>query len=120
MFVGAAVWNMAGAAILFALTPQIFRWDGLALPKPATYYDTWLALCVVFGWGYFLVSCDLAANSAVVHMGIAGKLAFMAVFIAFLVRSPAQIPRAFWVPVAGDGWFALRFAMFLRWRRRRV
>lgn len=119
MFVGAAVWNMAGAAILFALTPQIFRWDGLALPKPATYYDTWLALCVVFGWGYFLVSRDLAANSAVVHMGIAGKLAFMAVFIAFLVRSPAQIPRAFWVPVAGDGWFALRFAMFLRWRRRR-
>jgi hypothetical protein len=39
------------------------------------------------------------------------------VFIYHYAVAPGQVPRFFWVPVLGDLYFIVRFAMFLRFAR---
>jgi hypothetical protein len=114
MFYLASLWNIGGTIVLIVLTPWIFRVDGIERPAPGTYYWAWLGFCLVFGWGYFLVARDMAHNAGIVRLGIAGKSTFVGVFSFYYLTAPGQVPRFFWIPVLGDVWFIIRFAMYLR------
>jgi hypothetical protein len=114
MFVGAAVWNIAGGVFLKSATGWIFSSAGLPAPDPLLYYDTWLAMILVFGFGYYLISRDMYGHRGIVLMGIVGKLAFATIFLGWYVAHPGRVPPFFLIAVAGDLYFVVRFAMFLR------
>jgi hypothetical protein len=118
MFVIAAAWNLAGGVIIYAAAPRIFSTAGLGVPEPAAYFHSWIALFMTFGIGYYMVSRDLHGRRDIVLLGIIGKLAFSAIFVAHMLARPGAIPALFLIPVVGDLVFVVLFAVFLRWERR--
>jgi hypothetical protein len=117
MFLVGAVWNVLGGGLIVAATGWIFSRAGLRPPEPPLYYNAWIALFVVFGIGYYMVSRDLYRNKNIVVLGIIGKLAFSAIFIYNLISYPSQVPRFFLIPVIGDLVFVVLFGMFLGFAR---
>ena len=114
----AALWNLAGGAFILIATQWIFARAGLSVPEPRAYYDSWIALFMTFGVGYYMVYENMYANKNIAVLGIIGKLAFAAVFLYGLYGVKAQIPRFFIIPVAGDLVFVLLFWMFLSHAKR--
>jgi hypothetical protein len=117
MFLIGALWNLLGGVAIVLATPLIFGIQGLKPPQPRVYYDSWIALFMTFGIGYWIVSRELLRNRPIVVLGIIGKLAFSAIFIYGMLTLPGEIPRLFWIPVVGDLIFAILFWMFLRYSR---
>lgn len=113
IFLLGALWNLAGGAFILFAGSWIFALDGLTVPDPGAYYYSWIALFMTFGIGYYLASRDPHANRSVALLGAIGKLAFAAVFLAYLVGSPGRVPRFFFIPVAGDIVFAALYGRFL-------
>ncbi len=116
IFLAGALWNLLGGAFIIAATGWIFATAGLAPPRPALYYYAWIALFMTFGIGYAMVCADMYGNKNIVVLGIIGKLAFAAIFIAFLLQG--QAPSLFLIPVAGDLVFVVLYWMFLSFARR--
>jgi hypothetical protein len=108
-----AVWNLLGGAFILFATGWIFATAGLPVPSPPAYYHSWIALFLVFGLGYYLVSRDLYRNRDIALLGAIGKLAFAAVFSYNLLVFPGQIPRFFVIPMIGDIVFAILFFVFV-------
>lgn len=119
MFLVGALWNLLGGAAIVVGTPFIFRGAGLVPPEPRAYYDSWIALFMTFGLGYWMASRDLYGNRGIVVLGIIGKLAFSAIFIYELIAARGEIPQLFWIPVIGDLIFVGLFWMFLGFSRNR-
>jgi hypothetical protein len=117
MFLVGAVWNVLGGGLIVTTTEWIFASAGLRPPEPPLYYHAWIALFVVFGIGYYMVSRDLYRNKNIVVLGIIGKLAFSAIFIYNMMRYPSQVPWCFLIPVIGDLVFVVLFGMFLGFAR---
>jgi len=113
LFQVGALWNLLGGAFIVLFTSWIFENAGLTPPSPALYYQSWIALFMTFGLGYYFVSRDLAGNRNIALLGMIGKLAFSAVFTYHFLVHPGEVPRFFLVPVAGDLVFAVLFAVFL-------
>jgi hypothetical protein len=118
MFLVAALWNLVGGALILAFTRWIFESAHLSTPNPPLYYQSWIALFMVFGVGYYMVAGQPYQNQNLVKLGIIGKLAFAVIFIASMLRLPNQIPRLFLTPVIGDLVFVVLFTMFLSHARR--
>src|SRR5215469_13794646 len=90
MFLLGALWNVLGGAFIVIATPWIFSRAGLRPPEPSLYYDSWIALFVTFGIGYFMVYRNPDANKNIVILGIIGKLAFSVIFIGTMIEFPGQ------------------------------
>ena len=118
IFLIGALWNLAGGAFILFATGWIFSTAGLTPPSPPAYYHSWIALFMVFGFGYYLVSRDLYRNRDIALLGAIGKLAFAAVFSYSLIALPGQVPGFFLIPMAGDIVFAVLFLLFLADARR--
>ena len=117
MFLGGAIWNVAGGAIIVWLTGWIFASGHLSPPEPWVYYYSWIALFVTFGIGYYLVYRDMYGNKNLVILGIIGKLSFSAIFIAGMILDPGKIPLFFLIPVIGDLIFVVLFWKFLNYAK---
>jgi hypothetical protein len=118
IFLIGALWNLGGGALIIFLTDWIFGTAGLTPPSPPAYYQSWIALFMVFGLGYYFVSRDLYRNRDIALLGAIGKLAFTAVFLYNLSAYPGQIPQFFLLPMAGDIVFAILFLLFVLQARR--
>ncbi len=118
IFLVGAFWNLAGGAFILFATDWIFSTAGLAPPSPPAYYYSWIALFMVFGLGYYLVSRDLYRNRDIALLGAIGKLAFAAVFSYCMAAFPGQVPRLFLIPMVGDVVFAVLFLLFVANARR--
>jgi hypothetical protein len=118
IFLVGALWNLLGGAFIVFATGWIFSTAGLAPPSPPAYYHSWIALFMVFGLGYYLVSRDLYRNRDIALLGAIGKLAFTAVFLYGYAGHPGQVPQFFLVPMAGDVVFAVLFLIFYAHARR--
>jgi len=116
MFFVGALWNVLGGAFIIAFAGWIFASAHVPAPAPPLYFQSWVALFVVFGFGYYLVSRDLDGNRNIALLGAIGKLAFSFVFIGNVIAFRGQVPSLFWIPVIGDLIFAALFVMFLRSR----
>jgi hypothetical protein len=112
IFLFGALWNLLGGAFILWATRWIFTTAGLTPPSPPAYYQSWIALFMVFGLGYYFVARDLYRNRDIALLGAIGKLAFAAVFLYNLSAYPGQIPQFFLVPMTGDVVFALLFLWF--------
>jgi hypothetical protein len=119
MFIIAAWWNLAGGAFIILATGWVFESAGLPPPSPPLYYQSWIALFLTFGLGYYLVARDMYRNRDIVLLGAIGKSAFAAVFLYHFAANPGSAPRFFLIPVAGDLVFVVLFIMFLRFARRK-
>jgi hypothetical protein len=113
IFLVGAIWNLAGGAFILFATNWIFSTSGLTVPSPPAYYHSWIALFLVFGFGYYLVSRNLYRNRDIALLGAIGKLAFAAVFTYNLAAYPGQVPRFFLGPMVGDVVFAILFLIFV-------
>lgn len=113
----AAAWNIVGGVVIFFGAGWIFGAAGLAGPEPAAYFHAWIVLFMTFGVGYYLVARDLYGRRDIVLLGIIGKLAFSAVFLAHMTLQPGTIPGVFLIAVVGDLVFVVLFVMFLRRER---
>ena len=120
MFLIAALWNLAGGAVIIVGTNWIFELSHLTVPSPAVYYYSWIALFLSFGLGYYLTYRDMYRNRDIVLIGAIGKSAFAAVFLYYYIAAPGQVPWFFLVPLAGDVTFVVFFVMFLRFSRRKT
>ena len=118
VFLAGAIWNLAGGAFIVAATGWIFATAGLPTPSPPMYYQSWIALFIVFGFGYYLVARDLDRNRDIALLGGIGKLAFAAIFLYHYIESPGQAPAFFWIPLIGDVVFAVLFLRFYSLRAR--
>lgn len=118
VFLAGAIWNLAGGAFIVAATGWIFATAGLPTPSPPMYYQSWIALFIVFGVGYYLVARDLDRNRDIALLGGIGKLAFAAIFLYHYIASPGQAPAFFWIPLIGDVVFAVLFLRFYAQRAR--
>ena len=70
------MWNIAGGVAILLLPDVLFTRQGLPEPQPPLYYQSWIALFMIFGVGYYMVSRNLHENRAIVVLGMVGKLAF--------------------------------------------
>jgi len=118
MFLIGAIWNIVGGALVVALTKWIFSTASLNPPNPPAYYQSWIALFVTFGIGYYMVYRNMSANKNIVILGIIGKLAFSVIFICNMIFLRGQIPLLFIIPVIGDLVFVVLFWMFLNYARK--
>lgn len=118
VFLIGALWNLLGGAFILLATPWIFSRAALSPPAPRVYYDSWVALFMTFGIGYYMVYESMYANKNIVVLGIIGKLAFAAIFVYGLWVLKAQVPRFFVIPVVGDLVFVVLFGMFLNYAKR--
>lgn len=113
LFLLAALYDgLLGAAFLVGAGP-ILTW--LAVPSPASpiYLQLIAGLIVVQGLGYFFVWRRLWRNVDIVTMGIAAKLALVAVTAASVVRGDLPHPLVAWLAVI-DACFLIGFLLFLR------
>ena len=110
MFYAAAIfnWLAASASIGKSIAP-----GAIPLPTPFDPFggEVFGLMVAVFGYGYFLVGRDPARNPAVVWMGIVGKFAIFALFLAHTVTG--DFPLVLMIPALGDALFGLLFAEFL-------
>jgi hypothetical protein len=113
MFLIGAIWNILGGVLILVFTGWLFALASLTPPHPPAYYQSWIGLFMTFGIGYYMVSQNPYANTNIVILGIIGKLAFAAIFVANMMVFPGQIPRFFLIPVIGDVIFAVLFWTFL-------
>jgi hypothetical protein len=111
-FIG-ALWNLIGGTFIILATDWVFAASGLSVPSPPAYYHSWIALFMVFGAGYYMVSRDLYRNRDIALLGAIGKLAFAAVFAYNYLAYPGQVPRFFLIPLIGDLIFAILFLTFV-------
>jgi hypothetical protein len=118
MFLLGAVWNLLGGVLVLVLTDWIFASARLTPPYPPPYYQSWIALFMTFGIGYYMAFRDPYANKNIVILGMIGKLAFAAIFIGNMIFSPGQIPMVFLIAVIGDVIFAFLFGMFLNFAKK--
>ncbi len=116
MFLIGAIWNLLGG-VLLVLTGWIFASVNLTPPYPPAYYQSWIALFMTFGIGYYMAFRDPYANKNIVILGMIGKLAFAAIFIGSMIVFPGQIPMYFLIAVIGCV-FAVLFGMFLNFAKR--
>jgi hypothetical protein len=117
MFLVGALWNVAGGVVIVWLTGWIFATAHLSPPQPWVYYYSWIALFATFGIGYYLVYLDMYGNKNLIILGIIGKLAFAAIFLAGMVWGPGKVPLFFLIPVIGDLGFVYLFWRFLLYAR---
>jgi CDP-diglyceride synthetase len=113
IFLLGALWNLLGGLFIIVATDWIFGRDGLAAPAPPAYYQSWIALFMVFGLGYYFVYRDPYRNRDIALLGAIGKLAFTVVFVYNLIAFPRRIPQFFVIPMVGDVVFAILFLMFV-------
>ena len=113
VFLIGALWNVVGGVFIILFTGWIFRISGLTPPDPPNYYQSWIALFVVFGFGYYLAYLDMYLNKNIILLGMIGKLAFAADFMVDMLIYRGQIPAFFLIPAVGDLVFAVLFATFL-------
>ena len=111
-FIGAA-WNIIGGIAIILLTPWLFTSSSLSQPHPPAYYQSWIALFMTFGIGYYMVYRDMYANRNIVILGMLGKFAFAMIFLANMSVYRGQVPSLFLIPVTGDLIFVILFGMFL-------
>lgn len=89
LFFVAALWNwVAGIPFLFAYRP-ILRLMGETVPEPPIYLVIMTFLIILFGWGFFLVSRNLA-NRDIVKMGAVGKLVVFSIALACAIKGDIQ------------------------------
>ena len=119
MFLVVALWNVLGGIAIIALTRWIFTTSALAVPHPPVYYQSWIALFMTFGIGYYMVSRDPLGNRNIVILGIVGKLAFSAIYIANRLAYGQLVPLLFGIPMVGDLIFVVLFGMYLNFARKR-
>ena len=118
MFFLGALWNLVGGLFIVAATGWIFQSSGVAVPFPPAYYQTWMAMILTFGLGYYCIYRDMFRNRDIVLMGAIGKTAFAVVFIYNFISYSGQVPVFFLIPIAGDLVFIVFFVMFLRFAQR--
>jgi len=109
--IGAAFNLMVGVPLLVAY-PSVAGLMGLSTPR-TVWTDLVGAMVALFGWVYWRIARDPVGCRPYVALGIAGKLAFVAVIYSnfALGRAPAALAAL----VSVDLVFAL---LFLRWLRR--
>jgi hypothetical protein len=113
VFLIGALWNVAGGVFVILFTGSIFKLSGLTPPDPPNYYQSWIALFMTFGIGYYLAYLDMYLNKNIILLGMIGKVAFAADFIIDILIYKGRIPAFFLVPAIGDLVFAVIFATFL-------
>jgi len=113
VFLVGALWNVAGGLFIIIFTDWIFKLSGLRPPDPPNYYQSWIALFMTFGIGYYFAYLDMYLNKNIILLGMIGKLAFAAVFIIDILIFKGQIPLFFLIPAIGDLVLAALFASFL-------
>ena len=113
MFLIGAIWNILGGLAIILLTGWVFASGNLEPPHPPPYYQSWIALFMTFGIGYYMVYRDMYANRNLVILGMIGKLAFSVIFLAHMAVFKGQIPNLFLIPVIGDLIFVILFWKFL-------
>ena len=118
VFLVGALWNFAGGIFVIVMTGWIFKLSGLTPPDPPNYYQSWIALFMTFGIGYYLAYLDMYLNKNIILLGMIGKVAFAADFIIDMLIYKGQIPAFFLIPAIGDLVFAVIFACFLVWVRK--
>lgn len=114
MFLVASLWNLIGGVAIILLTDWIFSGIYLKPPQPPAYYQSWIALFMTFGVGYYMVYRSMYTNKNIVVLGIIGKIAFSVIFIGNRLIYSDQIPSVFLIAVVGDLVFVILFWMFLR------
>jgi len=119
VFLIGALWNLAGGLFIIVFTGWIFRLSGLTPPEPPNYYQSWIALFMTFGIGYYFAYRDMYLNKNIIFLGMIGKLAFALDFIVNMLIFRGQIPLFFLIPVIGDLVFAALFANFLIFARKK-
>ena len=112
-FLVGALWNVAGGVFVIVFTGWIFKLSNLTPPDPPNYYQSWIALFMTFGVGYYLAYRDMYLNKNIILIGLIGKVAFAVDFIINMLIYRGQIPAFFWIPTIGDLVFAAIFASFL-------
>ncbi|HYE63945.1 MAG TPA: hypothetical protein VD966_00090 [Pyrinomonadaceae bacterium] len=117
-FIG-ALWNILGGIFIIVFTDRIFNSANLSPPHPPNYYQSWIALFMTFGLGYYFAYKDMYANKNIILLGLIGKVAFAIVFIINMIFYRGQIPTLFLIPVIGDLVFAVLFGLFLRFAKER-
>lgn len=118
MFLVGAAWNIVGGVAVILLTGWVFAASNLPPPHPPPYYQSWIALFMTFGIGYYMVYRDMYGNRNIVILGMIGKFAFSVIFLANMAVYPGQIPNLFLIPVVGDLIFVVLFWMFLSHARK--
>ena len=113
IFLIGAAWNILGGMAIILFTGWVFATANLTPPHPPPYYQSWIALFMTFGLGYYMVYRDMYGNRNIVILGMIGKLAFAVIFLANMAISKGQIPNLFLIPVIGDLIFVALFWMFL-------
>jgi hypothetical protein len=119
VFLIGALWNVAGGIFIVVFTRWIFKISGLTPPDPPNYYQSWIALFIAFGIGYYLAYLNMYLNRNIILLGMIGKVAFAAIFLIEMLIYRGQIPAFFLVPAIGDLVFAVIFARFLVFTKKR-
>ena len=113
VFLVGALWNVLGGVLIIVFTDRIFKYYNLPQPHPPNYYQSWIALFMTFGIGYYFAYKDMYANKNIILLGIIGKVAFAIDFIINMLIYRGLIPSIFIIPVVGDLIFAVLFTVFL-------
>jgi len=110
IFLAAAVWNWT-LGIVFLVLPRIdinyFTLTGLVIPNTMLWFDSFMGLILVFGFGFFLVSRNMMENHGLIMMAIFEKSwVFIAPMTWFFLGQ-----GSIWVVVfaSGDLLFGLLF-----------
>jgi hypothetical protein len=114
---GTLLFRIGAAFNLLVGVPMLVAWPataallGVATPR-SVYTDLVAAMVTLFGWVYWRIAEDPVGCRSYVSLGIAGKLAFVAVIYAncALGRAPAGLAAL----VTVDLVFAILFARWLR------
>jgi hypothetical protein len=120
VFLIGALWNVAGGLFVIIFTGSIFKLSGLTPPDPPNYYQSWIALFMTFGIGYYFAYRDMYLNKNIILLGMIGKIAFALDFIIDMLIYKGQIPLFFLIPAVGDLVFAGLFASFLIFVKRQA
>ncbi len=110
IFLAAAVWNWT-LGIVFLVLPRIdinyFTLTGLVIPNTMLWFDSFMGLILVFGFGFFLVSRNMMENHGLIMMAIFEKSWVFIAPMAWFFLGQGSI----WVVVfaSGDLLFGLLF-----------
>lgn len=113
LFISAALFNWAVAAIFFLAYKPFFNLIGLTpVPAHPIYLHLFACLVAVFGIAYFWISQDVAENRNLVTLGIIGKLSVFAMPLAYFLAGSIswQLPAL----ASADLIYAMLFANALR------